>query len=133
MSDADWDAATEVVSDIALTLPETAVTDRRGDAVWSVAGKAFAWMRRFSKADIKRFGDQTPPQGPILAVRVEDEGEKQAVLASNLDGIFTIPHFDGFAAVLIELDEVSRDDLREAVVSAWLAMAPARLSENFAP
>jgi hypothetical protein len=31
-----------------------------------------------SKADIKRFGDTAPPEGPILAVRVADLGEKKS-------------------------------------------------------
>jgi hypothetical protein len=36
-----------------------------------------------SKADIKRFGDTALPEGPILAVRVADLGEKEVVLAAQ--------------------------------------------------
>src|SRR5437870_5596615 len=56
------------------------------------------------------------PDGPILAVRVEDLGEKEAVLAANLTGFFTIPHFDGYSAVLIQLKKVSKRTLWEAIV-----------------
>jgi hypothetical protein len=116
---------------LALELPEVAEVERHGHRTWSVAGKGFAWERPFSKADIKRFGDQTPPTGPILAVRVEDLGEKEAVLAAQPRAFFTIPHFDGYSAVLIQLTRVSRKALRDALVDGWLACAPPKLVDEY--
>jgi len=119
------------VARLALDLPDVTEGKRYGNRAWSVAGKAFAWERPFSKADVKRFDTASPPDGPILAVRVEDVGEKEAVLAAQAAGFFTIPHFAGYPAVLIQLSTVSKRSLREAIVDAWLACAPADLAAQF--
>ena len=117
------------VAEMAMALPEVTVGERFGNRTWFVGGKAFAWERPFSKADIKRFGDETPPTGPILAVSVDDLGEKDAVLAANPKAFFTIPHFDGYAAVLVQLRLVTKRALREALIDGWLAAAPRKLAD----
>ena len=124
-------ATIDDVAKLARQLPDVTEGERHGNRTWFVARKAFAWERPFSKADLRRFGEQTPPDGPILAVRVEDLGEKEAVLAAHRKGFFTIPHFDGYAAVLIQLNSVTKKALETAILDAWLACAPERLAREY--
>jgi hypothetical protein len=124
-------ATIEDVAELALQLPQVTEGERHGNRSWSVAGKVFAWERAFSKADLRRFGEQAPPVGPILAVSVGDLNEKEAVLAANPGSFFTIPHFDGYAAVLIQLRTVPAEELRSALTDGWLACAPRDLTEQY--
>jgi hypothetical protein len=116
---------------MATALPEVTEGTRYGNRTWFAAGKEFAWERPFSKADITRFGETAPPPGPILALVTADLEDKEAVLATGSKGFFTIPHFEGFAAVLVQLNVASKKALREAIEDAWLACAPERLRQSF--
>jgi hypothetical protein len=64
--------------------------------------------------------------GPIVGVRVADEGEKVVLIASDPAVFFTIPHLDGYNAVLVRLDRISRERLAEAIAESWLVVAPAK-------
>ncbi len=124
-------ATLDDVARLAQELPEVIEGERYRTLTWSVRAKTFAWERPFTKADLKRFGTSTPPGGPIIAVRVGDLAEKEAVLAGPSSAFFTIAHFDGYAAVLIQLAAVTEAELRETIVDAWLAVAPSQLAEGY--
>jgi hypothetical protein len=76
------------VDAFAMNLPGVTVGARWANRTWMVDGKGFAWQRPFSKADLKRFGDETPPAGEILAVSVENLDAKDALLAMAPPGVF---------------------------------------------
>ena len=111
------------VGALATSLPDVEVTTKWNHKTWAIGGRGFVWHRPLGKADIKRYGDKPLPQGEIVAVRVENLDAKDALLAMELPGFFTIEHFNGYAAVLIELDAARTRDVKAAVEGAWRAMA----------
>jgi hypothetical protein len=50
--------------------------------------------------------------------------------AADGDIYFTTPQFDGYPAILVQLDNISTGEPEELVVKAWLAQAPKRLSKE---
>ncbi|HMD52044.1 MAG TPA: MmcQ/YjbR family DNA-binding protein [Solirubrobacteraceae bacterium] len=115
---------------IALSLPETNERSSRGHAFWRVRDKGFVWERPLRPSEIRALGGDAP-DGPILGVRVEHLGAKEALLADDPGVYFTTPHFDGFAAVLVRLEKIGLQELTELIVEAWLCRAPRRLAEQF--
>jgi hypothetical protein len=133
-------ATFEDVARLALALPGTEETTSYGNLSWAVRsggkakGKGFVWERPLSKKDRKDLTEageiEVPPDEVILAARVEDLAEKEAVLAEQPEAVFTTPHFNGYPAVLVRLDRVEEDQLSEIVTSAWLAVAPQSLIDQ---
>jgi hypothetical protein len=123
-------ASFEDVRRIALALPETGERVSRDLRQWRVKDKLFVWERPLRRSDIEALGDAAP-DGPILGVRVEHLGAKEALLAGEPDVCFTTPHFDGYPAVLVRLDRAALDVLEELIVDAWLARAPKRLADAY--
>jgi hypothetical protein len=123
---ATWDD----VRRIALGLPETNEQTTRGNAFWRVRDKGFVWERPLRQSDLRALGDAAPT-GPILGARVEHLVAKEALLADDPGVYFTTPHFDGYPAVLVRLDRIGADELREVIIEAWLARAPKRLAQAY--
>ena len=94
----------------------------------ATAGERPASAGRRSRAYSARWS--LPGSGWTEAARTAHRGS-EAVLAAQPGAFFTIPHFDGYSAVLIQLMNVSRAALREAIIDGWLACAPPRLVDQY--
>ena len=123
---ATWDD----VRRIAEALPETSEKLSWGLAHWRVRDKLFAWERPLRRADYQALGDDAP-DGPILGVRVPDLGVKEALLTDAPDVFFVTPHFDGYPAALVRLEQIPVDELEEVMIEAWLDRAPKRLAQEY--
>jgi hypothetical protein len=124
---ASWDD----VRRIALGMPEATEVVSRDMRQWRVKDKLFVWERPLRKSDLAALGDSAP-DGPILGARVEHLVAKEALVAEG-GPFFTTPHFDGYPAILVRLEEISVEDLEEVVVEAWLARAPKGLAKEYLP
>ena len=123
---ATWDD----VRRLALEMPEATEVTSRERAQWRVKDKLFVWERPLRKSDLEALGDEAP-DSPILGARVEHLVAKEAMLADDPSVFFTTPHFEGYPAVLVQLEKIGLDDLREVVVEAWLARAPKKLAQAY--
>jgi hypothetical protein len=123
-------ASFDDVRRLALALPETSETQSWGHAFWRVRDKGFVWERPLRKSDLAALGDAAP-QGPILGARVEHLAAKQAMVEAEPEIFFTIPHFEGYTAVLVLLERIDIDELEEVIVEAWLCRAPSRLRAEY--
>ena len=66
----------------------------------------------------------------LVVITTPTEVEKHALVEDESTPFFTIDHFRGYAAVLVQqsrLSEIGRDELEEIITDAWAASAPKRL------
>ena len=108
------DAAIE----IAKALPGVTVGTKWDARTWMVNERGFLWERPLRKSDLERLGAERIPHGDIVAIITEDLDAKDALLAMELPGFFTIQHFNGYPGLLIELRLARTGDVRAAITEA---------------
>jgi hypothetical protein len=101
---------------VGLALPEVEDGTSYGRPALKVRGKGLCSLR-------------TDPDALVLPVA--DMGEREALLQQQPDAFFTTPHYDGYAYVLVRLEEVDPVELRELVEEAWRLRAPKRLVAGY--
>jgi hypothetical protein len=113
---------------IALSFPK--VEEAKDHFAFSVPNKGklkgfvWVWMERviLKKPRVANPG--------VIAVRVANVGQRNALLSAEPAKFFTEPHYAGFPAVLVRLDAVTVADLKVLIAEAWRCMAPADLAER---
>jgi hypothetical protein len=114
---------------IALALPDTSEADDRFS--FSVANKGkekgfvWAWNERVEPKKPR------VPRSDVVAIRVADRFEKEALLASDQETFFIEPHYDGFPAVLVRLPRIGVVELQELIIDAWRSQAPRALVDAY--
>ena len=112
---------------IALSLPN--VQEGKDHFAFSVPNKgklkgfAWVWMERVipKKPRVANPG--------VIAVRVANVGQRNAMLSADPTKFFTEPHYAGFPAVLVRLDAVTVTDLKVLLTEGWRCMAPPDVAE----
>jgi hypothetical protein len=121
------------LDELALALPEAEKeVSEDGRPSYVVRGKMFCFHRsRRPDAVDSQTGERL---ADVLMFRVDGQEEKELVLADPRGIFFTTPHFKGYPAVLIRIPDLARldrEELRDAVVNAWLTRAPKRVAKTW--
>jgi hypothetical protein len=118
-----------LVDEICRSLPEVELGTTWGDRpTYLVRGKGFVLRRKPGRTAIDPATGE--PYDDLLVITTPGEAEKQALVQDPRLPFFTVPHFDGSPAVLVQqsrLGEVSREELTEIITDAWAAKAPSGL------
>ncbi|MCX6050162.1 MAG: MmcQ/YjbR family DNA-binding protein [Chloroflexi bacterium] len=114
---------------LALSLPETSQAEEQ--IAYAVLNKgkpkgfAWVWMERVDPKKARM------PNLDVIAVRVRDLHEKEALVAIYPEKFFTEPHYNNFPAILVQLAAVEVDELQTLLTNAWRCQAPAALVKHF--
>jgi hypothetical protein len=107
---------------IAMLLPGTEeVTGRFAFAVpvkGKLKGYAWAWLERQDPRKAR------VPSASVLALRVQNLGQKDLMLRAEPAKFFTEPHYNGYPAVLLNLGAVRVPELRMLLRDAWQCLVP---------
>ncbi|MBX3142616.1 MAG: hypothetical protein KF813_02580 [Trueperaceae bacterium] len=125
-------ATLDDVRRIALELPEV-FEEAGGSFAWRTKKGLVVWQRGPRKSDLvqlEKLG-RAWPDATVVAVRVTGDDDKQMLLAAYPESVFTIPHFDGYPAVLVRLDTTDDELLRDLIVEAWKLRVTRRQIEQW--
>src|SRR2546425_4955375 len=109
-------ATEDDVRRICLSLPETIERPFEGLPGFRVKDRLFARIR-------------TKPDA--LLVWTSTVAEKEMLIGTEPEKFFQTPHYEGHPGVLIRLDAIDVDELKELLTDSWLLRAPAKRAAAF--
>lgn len=133
----DRPATPDDVDEICLALPEVELGISWGDRpTYKVPrgpkGRGFLLYRMPHKTAVDP--DTGEMYDDLLVIVTPGPAEKQALVDDPATPFFTIDHFKGFNAVLVQqsrLGEIGRAELAEVITDAWATRAPKSLVRKY--
>ena len=130
-------ARPEDVDEICGSLPETELGTSWGDLpTWKVPrgdkGKGFVLYRMPHPTAVDPVTGEM--YDDLVVIITPTEVDKMALVEDASTPFFTIDHFRGYNAVLVQqsrLGEITRDELLEVITEAWAHRAPRRLVKEY--
>jgi hypothetical protein len=104
----------ETVCELGAELPETEQGTWYGTPALKVRGKGFARLR----------------DDGALVVMI-DVLEREALIQEDPETFYITPHYQDYPAMLINLERVDPQELRERLIESWCRKAPKRLLREF--
>lgn len=108
MAESDIERAARLAAD----LPQVEVSTWYGTPSLKVAGKGFVRVKE-----------------PGVLVVMCPLGLKEALMEAEPDAHFETPHYSGWPAMLVRMEAVDDERLRDRIHCAWREKAPKRLSK----
>jgi hypothetical protein len=117
---ATWDDACAILRE----LPGVEIAAPGGERVARVKGTRLAFVAENERSRPPRFGTDE-----VLAVRTEYP-TRAALVAEDPDRYAVTPHYETYPAVLVRLQALSVEELRELLTDGWRLIAPKRLARQ---
>ena len=88
-------------------------------------------LRDFAAAMMRSISEMPPT---LVTLGCTNATLPMSISRSNSSGdpaFYTTPHYDGYGAILVDLERVERDQLEELVEEAWRERAPVRVRKAY--
>jgi hypothetical protein len=117
---ATWDDACAILRE----LPGVEIAAPGDERVARVRGSRLAFVAENERSRPPGFGTDE-----VLAVRTEYP-TRAALVAEDPDRYAVTPHYETYPAVLVRLQALSVEELRELLTDGWRLIAPKRLARQ---